>query len=247
MLTKRQRRLLEIIIKEFAKSAEAVGSIDLPRKYELQVSPATVRNEMSRLSDMGYLEKQHASSGRVPTTLAFRYFLEELLDEIDRLDELDVRRKALLNEDLFQKRFNIDHMMLSAVKSLAELTNNASVALVEDKIYHSGLNYLLDNPEFQDLEVFKQILSIVEDYSEMSSILSRYKGDGKIRVLIGDEIGQEYFRYCAIVFVEIPLSRKSKAYLMVIGPNRMKYKKVLPSVKFVSEKIRSLISDWNKI
>ena len=182
MLTQRQRRLLEIIIKEFANSAEAGGSIDLPRKYELSVSPATVRNEMSRLSEMGYLEKQHASSGRVPTTLAFRYFLEEILEELDRFDEIDVRRKALLNEDLFQKRFNTDHLMLSAVKSLAELTNNASIALVEDKIYHSGLNYLLDNPEFQDLEIFKQVLSIIEDYSEMSTILSRYKGEGEIKV-----------------------------------------------------------------
>lgn len=245
MLTQRQRRLLEIIIKEFANSAEAVGSIDLPRKYELQVSPATVRNEMSRLAEMGYLDQQHASSGRIPTTLAFRYFLEELLEELDKYDEIDVRRKAVLNEDLFQKRFNIDHLMLSAVKSLSELTNNASIALVEDKIYHSGLNHLLENREFQDLEVFKQILSIVEDYSEMSAILSRYKGEGDIKVLIGDEIGQEYFHDSAIVFVEIPLARGSKAYLVVLGPNRMRYKKVLPSIQFVSEKIRSLISDWN--
>ncbi|MBN1331827.1 hypothetical protein JW978_02985 [Candidatus Dojkabacteria bacterium] len=245
MLTQRQRRLLEIIIKEFATSAEAVGSIDLPRKYELRVSPATVRNEMGRLAEMGYLEKQHASSGRIPTTLAFRYFLEEILEELDRFDAIDITRKAVLNEDLFQKRFNIDHLMLSAVKSLSELTNNASIALVDDKIYHSGLNHMLENPEFQDLEVFKQILSIVEDYSEMSSILSRYKGEGDIKVLIGDEIGQEYFKNCAIVFVEIPLSGGSIAHLIVLGPNRMKYKQVLPSIQFISEKIRSLISDWN--
>lgn len=241
MLTQRQKKLLEIIVNEFMDTAEAVGSIELPRKYGLEVSPATVRNEMAKLVELGYLKKNHASSGRIPTTTAFKYFLQELIDE---LDEIDIRRKSLLQEDLFQKRFNTDHLMLSSVKALSELTNNASFALVEDKIYHSGLNSLLENPEFQDLDVFKYILAMIEDYSEVSNLLSRYRGESEIKVLIGDELGDENLEDCAIVFADIPISPRTNSYLAVFGPNRMNYRKVIPSIKYISQKIQELISTW---
>ncbi|MBD3354211.1 MAG: hypothetical protein GF364_22200 [Candidatus Lokiarchaeota archaeon] len=242
MLTARQKRLLEIIIREFSDTAEAVGSIDLPDKYELTISPATIRNEMARLMDMGYLQKPHSSSGRVPTTLAFKYFLQDILDEFE---DIDIKERAVFNEDLFQKRFNADHLMLSAVNALNELTSNASIALIEDKIFHAGLSELLDNPEFQDLEKFKSILSIIEDYSEMASILNRYRDKSEdVRILIGEETGSKILDNCAIVFVPITLYSNTSGFLAVFGPNRMNYRKVVPALKYISDKIEDILRDW---
>jgi len=241
MLTARQKILLQAIISEFIDTAQAVGSIDLPDKYQLKVSPATIRNEMARLVNLGYLEKPHASSGRIPTTLAFRYFLQDLLEE---LDEIDIKQRSIMSEDMFQKRYNLDQLILSALRALNELTHNTAVALIQDKIYHAGLDDLLSEPEFQNIDRLKHVLAIIEDYSEMANILGRYQSDDAVRVLIGEETGQTTFENTAIVFSAIPVFGMHEGYIAIIGPSRMNYKKVLPALKYVSETIRDILKDW---
>ncbi len=82
-ISPRQAQLLRIIIEEYVKSAEAVGSENIVAKYSLGVSPATVRNEMAALTQEGYLEQPHTSAGRIPTALGFRYYLSDLMEELD--------------------------------------------------------------------------------------------------------------------------------------------------------------------
>lgn len=241
MITARQKRLLEAIIKEFIETAEAVGSIDLPEKYDLNVSPATIRNEMATLVSLGYLNKPHASSGRIPTTLAFKYFLQEILDKVD---ELDIREQAHFNEDLFQKRYNLDQLMISAVRALNTMTYNPSIALVEDRIYHTGLDALLNHPEYREFSKLKQILSILDDYSDLAQIFKSYKNDRDIKVLIGEDLGHSALDDSAIVFADIPTFHGRKGYIAVLGPNRMQYEKVIPAIKYVSSKISTLLRDW---
>jgi len=233
--------LLEAIINEFVETAQAVGSIDLPEKYDMRVSPATIRNEMATLVDMGYLAKPHASSGRVPTTLAFKYFLQDI---IDQLEDMDVRDTVTLSEDLFQKRYNQDQLILSAVRALAQLTGNASVALVGDRIYHYGLNNLIDNPEYQDLRVLKQILALLEDYAEVSNLFSRNRSSEDVQVLIGDDFENEALRNSALVFTSIPVFSGNDGVISVFGPNRMRYNKVIPALKYISAEISNALHDW---
>ena len=76
MLTVRQDNLLRAIISEYVKTAEPVGSQVLVEKYKLDVSSATVRNEMLELDELGYLEQPHTSAGRIPTEAGYRYFLD---------------------------------------------------------------------------------------------------------------------------------------------------------------------------
>ena len=66
MIDERKQHILQAVIQDYISSAEPVGSRTLARKYDLGVSPATIRNEMSELEALGYLEKTHTSSGRVP-------------------------------------------------------------------------------------------------------------------------------------------------------------------------------------
>lgn len=79
MLTARQRLLLKLIVEEFINTAQAVGSLSISDKYGLDVSPATIRNEMAHLADLGLVDKNHASSGRVPTASAIKWFRDEML------------------------------------------------------------------------------------------------------------------------------------------------------------------------
>ena len=77
-LDNRKEALLETLVREYVKTAEPVGSLHLARRAGLEVSSATVRNELAELEEAGYLVQPHTSAGRVPTELAYRYFIEHL-------------------------------------------------------------------------------------------------------------------------------------------------------------------------
>jgi heat-inducible transcriptional repressor len=78
--TDRTRKILAAIVQEYVTSAEPVGSGTLARRYGFDVSPATIRNTMADLEEMGYLSQPHTSAGRVPTSKAFRYYVDSILD-----------------------------------------------------------------------------------------------------------------------------------------------------------------------
>ena len=80
-ISKRQQDILQAIIKEYIETAEPVGSEFVVSKYNFDFSPATTRNEMVELTNKGFLAKDHISAGRIPTPLAFRYYVKNLMDE----------------------------------------------------------------------------------------------------------------------------------------------------------------------
>ena len=91
-LDNRKKEILKSIVNEYVNSAEPVSSGQLLNKYPIKLSSATIRNEMSELEKMGYLEKPYSSSGRVPSSLGYQYIVEELVkEEIDGvLEEKDI-------------------------------------------------------------------------------------------------------------------------------------------------------------
>ena len=86
-LKERKKKILEVIIKDYINTAEPVGSRTLSKRYNLGISPATIRNEMADLEDLGFLMQPHTSSGRIPTQLAYRYYVDCLLYTSDAADE----------------------------------------------------------------------------------------------------------------------------------------------------------------
>ena len=86
MLSERQRLVLVAIVEEYVKTNEPVGSLALCRRPELNFSSATLRNEMAHLEEMGYLEKTHTSSGRVPSQRGYRLYVEEVIMTKDDIE-----------------------------------------------------------------------------------------------------------------------------------------------------------------
>ena len=81
MLNDRKKRILQAIIDEYINSAEPVSSGSIVKKYGLDFSSATIRNEMAELESAGYLDKPHTSSGRVPSDKGYRFYVNELLKD----------------------------------------------------------------------------------------------------------------------------------------------------------------------
>ena len=79
-LDERKLQILQAIIGDFISSAEPVGSRTLSKKYDMGISPATIRNEMSDLEAMGFLTHVHTSSGRIPSNKAYRYYVDALME-----------------------------------------------------------------------------------------------------------------------------------------------------------------------
>ncbi len=124
MLTSRQEDILKAIVEEFVQTAEPVGSKLLVEKYDLKFSSATIRNEMNYLETEGYLEKTHTSSGRVPSTKGYRYYVENLLEV-----ELEQEDKYELQQVIFDDNSSIEDVIQKSCEILSQMTNLTSVVL----------------------------------------------------------------------------------------------------------------------
>src|SRR3989338_10030329 len=93
MITDRHQNLLNFIIKEYVKTAKPVGSVLIAKKGDFGLSPASLRNEMCELEQAGYLSQLHTSGGRVPTDKAYRYFVNNLIQDDDFELATDEKRK----------------------------------------------------------------------------------------------------------------------------------------------------------
>ncbi len=241
MLTERQIQLLEAIIEEYLASAEPVGSSLIVEKYNVKCSPATVRNEMAVLLDQGYLQMMHTSSGRVPTTTAYKFFLTELMEE----ESLDVLQEVALKQRLWGNRHEFNKMLRQATLALAELTNELALITTEDgMVSHAGTVNILDNKEFWDIEVAKTALHLLDRYELLEKILSKAVfGEDGMSYIMGDDIEYEKLKDCAFVVAKYEIGKRS-GYISVFGPSRMKYQKIIPAVRYTKNLVEELGGSW---
>ncbi len=239
-LSQRQCLLLRSIIEEFIDSAEPVGSKVLVEKYSLKVSPATVRNEMGRVLDQGFLEMDHVSSGRRPTVLGLRYYIRELLEP----DELPVLQEVALKQRIGEDRFELDKFLRNAAAALAEVTGLVSFVTTEDgRVFSAGAFRLLDHPEFYDIDVTRAVLHLLDDGSKLNDLLARVRTDEPVRVVFGPELELPNLSPVGVTFANFQSGSKS-GYVGVLGPARMDYSQAIPAVGYLSRLMGEAQGNW---
>ncbi|AKL95806.1 heat-inducible transcription repressor HrcA [Clostridium aceticum] len=138
-LNNRKIKILQAIIHDYIQTAEPVGSRTLSKKYSLGVSPATIRNEMSDLEELGYLMQPHTSAGRIPSDKGYRLYVDNLM-EIKMV--ADLQRKNIQN-NLLKKFGEVEQLLQYSSKIISQLTNYTSAVLTpqikENKIKHVQL------------------------------------------------------------------------------------------------------------
>jgi len=122
-LTERQRTILQLLIRDYIETAQPVGSKRLVERFHLDLSPATVRNEMSALTEMGYLRQPHTSAGRVPSEDGYRAFVGEMIHKA----ELPASVQNTISHQFFQARPDMDQWMTLAASILANQSQGVSV------------------------------------------------------------------------------------------------------------------------
>ncbi len=128
-LGERKKIILKAVVDGYIGSAEPVGSKSLTAQLGLRLSPATIRNEMSELESMGYLEQPHKSAGRVPSNLGYRMYVDELMNN----HTLSAREMQAINNSLQVKARQLDKLIEEAGRLISGLTNYAAYATVSHK------------------------------------------------------------------------------------------------------------------
>src|SRR5512147_1902544 len=124
-LSRRERRVLEAVIRSYVETAEPAGSRTLSRRFGLGVSPATIRNTMSDLEEKGFLFHPHTSAGRIPTDKAYRVYVDSLM----RVDPISREERRRLEEEIASGGSAIETILRRAAQSLGVLTQELGVAL----------------------------------------------------------------------------------------------------------------------
>jgi len=241
-LNDRQNQILKTVILEYIDTAEAVGSETLDRKYNLGISPATIRNEMVRLTEMGYLKQPHTSAGRTPTPLALRYFVNNLM----QVKQLPVSEEMAVKEKIWDCRHEVDKLLQISTRTLAQRTKTLAISTTDEgEIYYAGVAQMLDMTEFYDIDLTKMVLQLLDQFDYWQALLARaIKREEHINVYLGEEFGRAHFDALGGVFTWFHLPGEHQAVIGVIGPKRLNYPYVIPVVRYVGELLDDMVGKW---
>ena len=338
MISTRQKMVLKAIVEEYVKTAEPVGSkiLTIRPEFMLNVSPATIRNDMALLEDMGLIVKTHSSSGRVPSEEGYRVYVQEILNERENQNESFPMIDEILERDLISREQAIKESM----SLVTDLTNYASIVMgssgynakikklqfislsgryavilmvtdrgyveskkiivpedvsirdiekvigflneiledcpvsqidevvreklssntvnsyvdyydelvsafirtftemAKDKYFLSGQGKILSQPEFQNINKVKELMTAIEQREIFKEINVNDLG---ITVKIGHENQIKAMQDCTVITVPYEISDGEYGAIAVFGPTRMEYQKIIPLLEYIAKNIKKII------
>lgn len=223
-MTDRQQAILAAIIEQYAEVAAPVGSVTLAKVFG--VSSATIRSEMAKLEELGYITQPHTSAGRIPTDRGYRHYVNALTNA-DTPPTVD-RGVRALEARVSTHHGRADRAIRSAVDSLVELTRNLGLATIGDELYLSGIGNLFSQPEFMDGRHTQAVARLLDNIEPW---LREAAPNEPLNVFIGSEnpIGRASGATLIISRFRSPYSDHS--YIGVLGPTRQHYARTMHLVR----------------
>lgn len=126
-LDERKMKILQAVIKNYLETGEPVGSRTISKYTDLNLSSATIRNEMADLEEMGYIIQPHTSAGRIPSDKGYRLYVDTMMQQMDTAMQEKTREVEELKDLLLEKEEKMDQLLKSVAKTLAVNTNYASM------------------------------------------------------------------------------------------------------------------------
>lgn len=227
-LSERQKLILHTLIKDYVKNAQAVSSGLLVKKYKLDISTATVRNELMYLEELGYIYQPHTSAGRVPTALAYALDLETSLDKVKDLRQSDA---LILDRAWEESKDNYKPM----ARSLAKLSDNAVFwAFHKNDLYHTGLSNLFSQTEFKQSDIVCDASQVIDRMEDI--IDSFFDGiDDGLKVYLGND--NPFGSFLGTILLKYRLNGIS-GLVGILGPMRMDYHRNLSLLEYLNDKFK---------
>jgi len=248
MLTERQAKLLDFIVREHVRSAEPVGSAAVVEKSGFGVSPATIRSEMQALENFDYVTQPHTSAGRVPTEKAYRWFVNTLLAQQDY--EIANKDKKKIDEAVLTAGDDPRQINKTMAQVLSELSEHAVITNIKEAkdFYKTGLASLMEIPEFREFDRIFQLTSFFEDFDELfghmeQELMSALEEN--FNVFIGHESPFRNIQGEAVIVIHYQLPHQNSGTLTLIGPTRMDYRRNIGLVTYASQLLNKIAKQYN--
>lgn len=218
-ITLRQKDILDKIVGEYISSAQPVSSQLLEKKYGFSICPATIRIEMKKLTENGYLYQPHTSAGRAPTDKGYRFFVDNLLSE-NIVDTFNVGR---IGKVLGQEK-DIFKWASQMTKFLAEESSNFVVSwfIRKDLFMKEGWEGVLEEPEFESKNLVMDFVKLLEN---LEKEIRNWEVESGVKVYIGSENPFSKSQDFSAVISCCRFPKRNKGVLAILGPKRMAYDK----------------------
>ncbi len=230
-MTDRQSLILEALINEYIRTAKPVGSAAVLAKLEIDLSPATVRNEMQALEESGYLFQPHASAGRIPTDKGYRYHIDRL-----RRVAFNDSQKERLEEELIRLMGEYRELTRSASCLLARMSRLVTMcsALSSGETTETGLSQLLQQPDADMLETVREVSRLLDDPAAVTEKLSDITDDETV-VYVGRENPYYPAEHTSLIVRSIDTPQYGRLVFMIAGPKRMSYRRHVNLLDAISD------------
>lgn len=254
------------IVESYIQTAEPVGSRTVSRMYPGALSPASIRNVMADLEEMGYIQQPHTSAGRIPTPRGYRYYVDRMIsDEAKRIDEIPQAHESLA------RAHDIEDVAETASHLLAELTQNAGLAFVRNlariayiqdaggtqeptaprrapagdyhRLYVDGARHVFGQPEFSDILRAQALMRALEVKRTLVDFLEKDIDDDATHVYIGEEVSCEGLREVSMIVKRYTWRGRVVGCLAVIGPTRMRYDQAVGIVSCLADEVTEVLSE----
>jgi len=226
----RRRAVLAATINRYIKQASPVASEDIARDFDL--SPATIRNIFAELEESGYLTHPYTSGGRIPTNIGYRYYVDFL---IEQMGLLDVEKERIVRE-FNQGIKRLEDAFEKTSELIATITHYAGIVSFlewQDRFFYKGIGFVLDQPEFQNFERTRCLIKMLEDKQRLFNIINRDFSD-RVKIYIGEELDCPEMKSCSLVVSSYRIKNRY-GRLAVLGPMRMEYKHIIPTLEYISQ------------
>lgn len=232
-LSDRQAHLLQAIIVAYTDTAKPISSGELATGA-FHLSPATLRHDMAALEAAGYLRQPHTSAGRVPTEIAWRWYVKQLQTDtqVSKHDREQLETVAKHDHDSEQE------LLRHLAKALAEMIDEAViVAFDKTDTYYTGLSNLFGQPEFADLDVIQNLSRVVDHLDEvMARMFNRVGAD--IHVMVGRD--NPFSNTCGAVIGKYVIPRRADGVIGFLGPLRQDYGEHMALMRFTQALLQTV-------
>jgi len=235
----RRRAVLAAAINRYIKEAVPVASDELAREFDL--SSATIRHIFAELENAGLLTHPHTSGGRIPTDKGYRYYVDLLLSQVELLDGekerivKEYKREIRRLEDALEKTSEV-------ISVITHYTGIVSFLEWQDTFFFKGIGLIMEQPEFQDLGKMRLLVKMLEDKQNLLKVINRDFSE-KVKVYIGHELGCPEMENCSLVVSSYRRKNKPSGKLAVLGPARMQYKQIIPTLDYISDVLSEVLED----
>ena len=235
MTTERQSEILNAIVREYINSAQPVSSQLLEKKYDFGICPATIRIEMQKLTDAGFVFQPHTSAGRVPTDRGYRFYVNDLLEKGFFSKDYDFGIEELIEKETK----DTVKFVQSLTKNLAEISSNLVLSYLFDEniFWKEGWEEVLQEPEFREPGVISDFAEVIKQFEEG---IEEFKINSGMKVYIGKENPFSKAKEFSIILSGCHFPKDEKGVLALLGPKRMAYDKNINSLNSLKRLLEKL-------